>query len=485
MKTHFEKADSVPPTYNYTKIKEAFRVNESKYGPWKRAVAGLLSVTILSTVLFTQTNAISVYVSALAEGGDPLSRIYSLLQDEISDPQSYEDYYQLASIAIGKGEYDTALGHLEQCMTLAADDAARADLCLKKASIHILRNDAESALSALSSVLEYDPSSTQALLLRAQVRLDREEYTGAAADLESYLKLAPDDTGTRSSLALIYERLERFEDAAACYDAMYALTPADDSARLNALRSLFLAGDYEKALNGFDTYLAEKRSATPTEAGETVPAKDELLATACFLKAACLMQLARYDEATAAYAEAITAGYDEALCLEQMVTCQYASEDYQGAIDNGEKLLLLESAPVAEDVLYQRMGVAAMSLEQYDKAIDYLTKSIERNPGLTGNHYYRGVSLLAQQQYQEAVEDFTLSIEEGFLTQYCYYNRGVCYVQLLDYESVLSDMEMTLTSGDEQSLKEAATDILWQLAQYYENQKAISPADIDAEGISE
>ena len=49
----------------------------------------------------------------------------------------------------------------------------------------------------------------------------------------------------------------------------------------------------------------------------------------------------------------------------------------------------------------------------------------------------------------------------------------------------MSDMEMTLTSGDEQSLKDAATDILWQLAQYYENQKALAPAQIEAQSISE
>ena len=134
-----------------------------------------------------------------------------------------------------------------------------------------------------------------------------------------------------------------------------------------------------------------------------------------------------------------------------MVACQYAAEDFEGAIASGEKLLQLESEPVARDALYQRMGVAAMSLEQYDKAVDYLTKSMESGEGLVGNHYY----------------------------------RGVCYVQLLDYESVLSDMEMTLTSGDEQSLKDAATDILWQLAQYYENQKALAPAQIEAQSISE
>ena len=251
-------------------------------------MAWILSVTILGTVLL-QSDAIYGYASVLAEGVDPLSRIYSLLQDEISDPESYDDYYQLASIAIGKGEYDTALDHLDQCMALAAEDdnAALADLWLKKASIYMLKNDAESALTALSSVLEHDPASTQALLLRAQVELDHQNYLGAIEDLENYLELVPNDTSTRSSLALVYERLERFEDAAACYDSIFALSPGDDSARLNALRNLFLAGNYEKALEGFDAYLEDKRSAM--QAGDdqtTAPVKNDLLATACFLKAA-------------------------------------------------------------------------------------------------------------------------------------------------------------------------------------------------------
>ena len=178
-------------------------MNQSTNSPWKRAVAWILSVTMLGTILFTQADAIYGYASGLAEG-DPLSRIYSLLQDEIKDPQSYDDYYQLASIAIGKGEYDTALEHLDRCMTLAAedDDAAKADLWLKKASIFMLKNDAEAAQAALSSVLEHDPASTQALLLRAQMELDRQEYAAAAGDLESYLALVPGDTATRYSLAL-------------------------------------------------------------------------------------------------------------------------------------------------------------------------------------------------------------------------------------------------------------------------------------------
>ncbi|NLF27969.1 MAG: tetratricopeptide repeat protein [Clostridiales bacterium] len=479
-----------------------------KKKPVLRIVSLVLVITLLCSVVATQFDEISRFVSVIAED-DPLSRIYSLLQQGISEPQTYDDYYQLASIAIGKGEYEQALEHLEKCVGLAeeGDTAALSDLSLKKASLYMLMKDYDSALPALESALSLDPASSQALLLRAQIELDRGEFLPAARDMERYLELAPEDSALRATLAQVYEQLGRFVDAAGCYEAIYARNPNDASYRLNALRCLFLAGNYEEALAGFDLYLGdstEPTSVQPTEVGEEIPVetesgnaergaepevaepvKDPLKATAHFLRAACKTQLGRYAEAVLDFESAIVYGHDAAQCLEQLVTSHYAQENFETAIEAGERLLALDNASTALDTLYQRLGVAAMSLERYGEAVDYLTKSIEANPDLIGNAYYRGVSLLALERQQEAIPDFTRSIEQGYLVQFCYYNRGVCHVQLLDYASALDDMEKTLTSGDEQSLKDAATNILWQLAQYYENQKLQQNQGIEAEQITE
>ena len=80
------------------------------------------------------------------------------------------------------------------------------------------------------------------------------------------------------------------------------------------------------------------------------------------------------------------------------------------------------------------------------------------------------MSLLALNRYEEAAADFGTSIEEGFLTQFCHYNRGVCYVQLSDYEKAARDMEMTLTSGEDAELIEAAEEILRQIEAYNQKQ---------------
>ena len=96
---------------------------------WLRVISLVLVFALLSSVVVTQFDSISSFLGGIAEG-DPLSRIYSILQGEIDQPETYDDYYQLATIAIGRGEYEVAMGHLDTCLELAdeQDTAQMADL---------------------------------------------------------------------------------------------------------------------------------------------------------------------------------------------------------------------------------------------------------------------------------------------------------------------------------------------------------------------
>ena len=88
--------------------------NQNRKRPILRLTALLVALAILSTAIITQFDTISRIAAVFAEE-DPLARIYSILQDEIDEPQTYEDYYQLANIAIGQGHYEEALGFLDEC----------------------------------------------------------------------------------------------------------------------------------------------------------------------------------------------------------------------------------------------------------------------------------------------------------------------------------------------------------------------------------
>ena len=268
------------------------------------------------------------------------------------------------------------------------------------------------------------------------------------------MELAPEDLSTRLSLARIYENLNDYHRAAAEYELLYEKQSSDESNYLNALRCSFLAGNREEALGKFDRYLEQ----TEQDSG--------YYPVALFLRAACVMQVGRLDEAEEGFRQAMDLGYDEGACKEQIMLCSFERGDYQQTVQYGVELLETEVRLNTPELMYQRLGASMMQLGRYEDAVRYLDQAETLELGLTGNAYYRGVSLLALHRYEEAAADFGRSIDEGFLTQFCYYNRGVCYVQLLDYEKAGRDMEMTLTSGKDTELIEAAGEILRQIEEY-------------------
>lgn len=429
-----------------------------RFGKVLRASALALAVVLIWQIA---SPSMLYVVGALAEEGSALSKIYGLLSESAGEPTTAEDYYEQANISIGQRAYDKALGELETARGLAGENGTLlAELWLKTASVYILNGRMEDAEIALDESLKLNEASSQGLLLRAQIKIEKTDYRSAIEDLRKYLEIVESDSNTRLTLAQLLESTTDYRSASAEYQKLYEQLPADESHLLNSLRCKFLAGEYEESLEAFDAYIATQKDSSP------------YLPIAEFLRAASLMQLGRYDEAADGFASAHAHGYDEASCYEQMVMCYFECEAYEKVIEYGNKLIEMEAALNAPDAFYQRMGASLIQMEQHESALEHLTKSMELNPELSGNAYYRGVSLLALKRYEEAVKDFTTSIDQGFLTQFCYYNRGVCYVQLLEYEKAIDDMGMTLTSGEDPALQEAAKDILWQLAAYFEKSQA-------------
>jgi len=467
-----------------------------------------LGALALSGVLVWQvvSQPVSQMIGALAESDGPLSKIYGILSESVGEPTTADDYYELANISIGQGEYEKALTELEtarslipvpeaaeqpetgadggeqkqtlvgvvesnQKQTEVGDSEAEtepildenqlfmAELWLKTASVNILMGNVEAAQTALESCLAINTDEAQALLLRAQLAVNDGEYTSAMADLEKYLELTPADVNARLTLAQLQEGLGQYAAAIASYERLGELAPADESHQLNALRCRFLNGEYEAAIAGFDAY-KERHAEDETDAFGGI---------ADFLRAASLMQLSDYAAAVEGFEMAIAAGYDKASCLEQITMCSFETGDYNRVLSTGEELLAMENAAVAApELVYQRMGISSMRLEDYEGALAYMDLAKEIAPQLEGNEYYRGVCLLSLGRDAEAVEAFSASIESNYLPQFCYYNRGVCYVELLEYEKAIEDMAMTLESGDDPDLIAAAKDILWQLASYFE-----------------
>ena len=367
-----------------------------------------------------------------------------------------ESYEVLADLAISEERYQEAADYLERVLELSEglDQESLSQLCLKTASVYVMCGNTDRASQLLDRTLELNEASLEALLLKAQLDLEAGDKQKAAEGLGKYLELAPEDLSARLSLAQLYENMNDYAAAMKEYTLLSEKQSGDESHYLNALRCSFLSGNYDEALGRFDGYL------------EKTPQESDYYPVALFLRAACVMQLGRLDEAEEGFRQAIDAGYDKGACIEQIMLCSFERGDYQQTAQYGVELLETKAILNTPELMYQRLGASMMLLEQYEDAVKYLDEAEAQGLALTGNAYYRGVSLLALHRYEEAAEDFSTSIEQGFLPQFCYYNRGVCYVQLLDYDRAAQDMRMTLTSGQDAELIEAARNILLQIEEY-------------------
>lgn len=455
---------------------------------------GALALTVVLTWQVVVPSVTHV-ISAAAEEDGRLYKIYGILSETVGEPETAQDYYEIANISIGKGEYETALQQLETARRLLLTDEAAesakqtevgcenaeektaekdmgsladeerallANIELKIASVYILTDQLSEAQTALDDAIETDPNAEQALILRAQLNIEQQDYVEAIADMEKYMELNPMDTANRQTLAQLLESVSDYEGAMVQYRTLYELAPEDEAFNLNALRCLFLCGHYEEAVAGFDDYKLR-----------TAETGDAFGGIVDFLRAACLMQIGDYAAATEGFEMAIDAGYERSYCLEQMTLCCFESGEYEKVMSVGNELFAMQAASVsAPELVYQRMGISAMRLGDYESALTNLDHAAELDAALEGNDYYRGVSLLSLQRSGEAVEAFTASIEQNYLPQFCYYNRGVCYVDLLEYDKAIDDMAMTLEAGEDEELIAAAKDILWQFADYFDQLNA-------------
>ena len=429
------------------------KTEKNRWSFFLRALAMALAAALIFSLVMPSVTGV------LSAGNGQTSAAEETQSTQTQTQSPAEAYNLLADLAISEEKYQEAAGYLERALELSEglENEALSQLCLKTASVYVMCGNRDRAKQLLNRTLELDEASPEALLLNAQLALEDGDSRKAAEGLERYVELSPEDLSARLSLARLYENLNDYNAALAEYELLYEKQNSDESHYLNALRCSFLSGNYEEALGKFDAYL------------EKTSRDSDYYSVALFLRAACVMQLGRLDEAEEGFRQAIDHGYDEGACMEQIMLCSFERGEYQQTAQYGLELLETEARLNTPELMYQRLGASMMMLERYEEAVKYLDEAEKLGLELTGNAYYRGVSLLALHRYEEAAEDFTTSIEQGFLTQFCYYNRGVCYVQLLDYDKAAQDMEMTLTSGQDAELIEAAQEILQQIEEYNRN----------------
>lgn len=385
----------------------------------------------------------SAYLSA-----STIERVGMLLSAIGRQPETAEEFEEVASMYVGRGDYAEAAVLYEDGInaTDADDTDALATLELKLGSAYVLSGDMENSEASYLRALGYDDTLALANLLLAQIYYEEERYEEAAAQIDAYLKLVPNDTDNRTLLGNLYESMGQYDLALGEYLAAYQLTKSADDC-IDVARAALLSGDYEMGNRYLSIYLEDNEDPD---------------GSVHYLRGASLMGQEDYAGAQADILEAIELGYpDAADCYVQLTLCTYMQGDYESTLLYGAQAEALWETPDAECL--QRMGLSEMQLGDYEAAVDYLRQSAEANPELTEDYYYIATGCLLTGDYEGARSAYGTAIENGYLLQECYYNRAICSLQMEDYESAAYDLLACLDEGDDETIITSAREILEQL----------------------
>ncbi len=377
-----------------------------------------------------------------------VERVRMLLSELGRQPQTAEEFEQVASMYVGRGDYAEAAVLYENSInaTAESDTAALANRELKLGSAYVLSGDMGRAEVRYRQALDYDNTLALARLLLAQIYFEQQRYEESTAQIREYLRLVPNDTENRTLLGNLYESMQQYDRALDEYIAAYRLTQSAADC-MNVARAALLSGSFVLGNQYLSTYLANNEDPD---------------GSIHYLRGASYMGQEDYAAAQADMLEAIALGYpDTADCYVQLTLCTYMQGDYANTLAYGKQAEALWETPSAECL--QRMGLSQMQLGEYAAAVGYLRRSVETDPALTDNHYYIATGCLLTGDYQGARDAYGAAIESGYLLQECYYNRAICCLQLEDYEAARQDLLACLDAGEDEAILSSAHELLEQL----------------------
>lgn len=348
----------------------------------------------------------------------------------LAKQDTYEYYEANASIAIGQELYSEAAEYMQGCidtyvppkeLSEAEVSANRSLLYLKKASLLILGENANDAMTELNRSIAEDPKQSIAYYLRVQLRMDANDMDGAAKDALAYESLEKADKDSLSVFAPLYLNTGHYAEAERAYKELQALSTehsdADAKLRLECMlgigRSQLMRDDTDAALESLEQYIL----AGGTDEDGTV--KQLLMA--------CYLEQKKWEEAT--------------ICYEELM-----KQDYEPASD---VRFWIANA-------YLGMGDAQSALRE-------LTELRNAEPNYTGAAYYTAVASFALEDYEKAKEAFTESIEASYETQSSYYYRAVCELSgkgSIDEAKVRGDLQKVIEIGGNEELNHSAEEML-------------------------
>ncbi len=377
-----------------------------------------------------------------------LSRMREVAQT-LKTPQSFEEFYLLASVHIADQDYKQASEDLEQCITMyTGDDSGLAELLLKQGCLKALDDRWEEAQRYFQRATELDGTADQQWMLLAESAFrnsDYEKCISALKKCEELTSLTP-----KQYTLLISAALDTADYDEALRASAAALKQEDcDKGTVYYLRA--------RAYYALEDYEAARAEATAAlEAGGTY--YDNM-----YLKAATYEREKDYNAILSILMEMLDAGVDDDTLLEKALQCALETDNFEAEEKLIPQILATDITEERYTALLTTLAIARLTLAKYAEAEETIDGYLSEHEPTAQLLYLRGICRMNLEEYLDASEDFSAVIEQNTLVDESRYNRAVCYLHLERDYYAIADLNEVITRNRNTELVKQATELLNQI----------------------
>jgi tetratricopeptide (TPR) repeat protein len=270
---------------------------------------------------------------------------------------------------------------------------------------------------------------------RGVLRLQEGHLDNAVADLSRAIRLKDTEYQAHATLAQVYQKQKRHALAVEQLDRAIQLEP--DLAVLYRLRA-----QVQTQRQAWGAALEDLGQASRKESGG---APSLTLARDHAQRGRILYQLKRYQEAVAAYGEAVKAHSRYAAASLGLAESLLKLGRYEEALAALERYDASGGKPAAE--VWRTRGLVRAKLRRYPEALRDLTQALEIKPEDAAARAQRGWVYLGCNAPQLALLDFEEALRRDPAQANAYNGRGYARVQLGQYAPAVLDAEEALRRG--------------------------------------
>ncbi len=161
-------------------------------------------------------------------------------------------------------------------------------------------------------------------------------------------------------------------------------------------------------------------------------------------KGAALRDLKRYDEELAAYEQAIRLDPNYAAAYHYKGVALHNLKRYDEALVAYEQAIRLNPNDGFAALAYNNKGVALHNLKRYDEALVAYEQAIRLDPNDAFAYHYKGVALDELKRYEEALAALDQAIRLDPNSATAYENKGFALMNLKRYEEALVALDQAI-----------------------------------------